>query len=573
MIETLRIEHLAVVDEAELELGPGLNVLTGETGAGKSIVLGAIGLLAGARASSDSIRSGAGEAVVEAIFRTEGLTDLEAELEQRGLSPEDHELVVRRTLSATGRSRARVAGELVPVGLLSELFGGRLEISSQHSSQALRQPEQQARLVDAAGATSGLRAELNTVFGRVRELERALGEVRSAAEERARRRDFLAFQVAEIDEVGLKPGEVEELEQKHRRLASAERLREAAHGASEALASEASSGAVISAAEALGAARRLLEEAATLDPELAPQLERLHGAEAEVRDLALDLDRYGDGLDADPGFLAQLDDRLSQVERLRRKYGASGDEILAERERIAHELLEIEGADSRITELEAERATRIQELEALARKLSAGRRKTARTLSRDISKRLADLAMAGARVEVELEAAALEAGLPCGPHGSETPRFVFASAAAEPLRPLHRVASGGELSRVFLALKSALRSAHAGLVMVMVFDEVDAGIGGAVADRVGKMLVELAGRHQILCITHLPQIAALADRHFRVHKRTRKGRSQARVERIEGADRVDEIARMAGGEAVGEETRRHAEALLGRRSTKRRPTS
>jgi len=561
LIETLRICDVAIVEEVELEFGPGLNVLTGETGAGKSIVLGALGMLAGSRVSSDVVRDGADRAEAEAVFRTGELPELEAELAELGLVAEgdEHELIVQRSVAKAGRSRARVAGGLLPVTALAKLFEGRIEISSQHSSQALLRPDMHARLLDQAGGHEALHTTVAEGCATVRSLDAELADLRGAAEERARREDFLRFQIDEIDAVELREGELPEIESEHRRLAHSEQLREEG-GLSLAALSGDDQGDASGALDLLARAQRGVDGLAKMDSDLEPLAERLRACEDELRDAAGDLERYVDKLEVDPGKLAQLEDRLGQIEKLRRKYGDEAASILEFRDSIARELEGLEGADGRIEALEGERADRIEKLTSDAAKLTRARKKAAKALAKKVEAPLGDLALPEACFDVALTAVVPPAGLPCGPGGSETVEFRFAANAGGELRPLHKVASGGELSRVFLAVKNALRGAGRG--MVLVFDEVDAGIGGRVAERVGLCLAELATEHQVLCITHHPQIAALADTHFRVAKHKAGKRTLAKVERIEGDDRVDEVARMAGGEEISAETRRHAEALL-----------
>ncbi len=574
MIESLRIENVAVVEEAELEFGPGLNVLTGETGAGKSIVLGALSLLVGGRATRDSVREGAEQGAVEALFRTEALAQLEDELAVRDLGPgpvaaqEDpdgaHELVVRRSLTAGGRSRARIGGQLVPVSTLAELFTGQVEISSQHSSQALLRPESHGRYLDAAGGLLDQRASVRAGFEALQALDEERTRLRELAEERIRQQDFLAYQLSEIEEVGLEAGELATLEGEHGRLAHAESLRADGGQALANLRGDETGGEQAGAGDALARALRSLEAMATHDPGLAPLVERLAGADAELRDLAGDLERYLDAVESDPARLARLDDRIGQVERLRRKYGADEAEIFAHRDALAAELAGIEGADARLVELDQERSKALEGLAKAAKKLTAGRKKAGRKLAREVEQALAALAMPDARFAVEFaeppQASQWPEGAASGPGGAEAPEFRFSANKGEPPRALQKVASGGELSRVFLALKGALR--QAGANMVLVFDEVDAGIGGRAAERVGRALAELAERHQVLCITHLPQIAAFAERHFRVEKAASSGRVRARIVCLDPDERVEEIARMAGGEAISEATRAHARDLL-----------
>ncbi|MGH0035367.1 MAG: DNA repair protein RecN [Myxococcota bacterium] len=561
MIETLRIERLAIVERAELEFGPGLNVLTGETGAGKSIVLGALALLVGGRASADGVREGDAEGAVEALFRTDCHPELEAELARRDIPSEDGELVVRRSVQRSGRSRARLGGQLAPASMLAELFDGRIEISSQHSSQSLLRLATHGRLLDAFGGLLDLRADVERGVESLRALDAEIAELRSASEERERRRDFLAFQIAEIDEAEIEDGELAEIESEHARLAHAERIREEGGAAVAALSGDPAASDDAGAGDRLAAAARALASLSRLDPSLGPLAERLQALAGELGDVAADLERQLDGIEADPARLGRVEERLALLERLQQKYGRGEAELRATRARLAGELEGVEGADQRTEQAMAQREQQARALEDAARKLSEARVGAARRLAKAVEATLCDLSMPDSRFSVALDAASPPDGLPCGSAGLEVPEFRFAANPGEPLRPLRKVASGGELSRVFLAVKSALRQAGRGVVLV--FDEVDAGIGGGVAERVGRALADLARDHQVLCITHLPQIAALADVHFRVEKRPSRGRTRTTVTRIEGEDRVEEIARMAGGESVTEATREHARALLG----------
>jgi DNA repair protein RecN (Recombination protein N) len=564
LIETLRIENLAIVDRVELDFGPGLNVLTGETGAGKSIVLGALSLLAGARASADGIREGSDDAAVEAVFQTARLADLEGELERRGIETDDHLLVIRRTLSRAGRGRSRVGGELVPVATLADLCAGRLEISSQHDSHSLLRADVHGRLLDTSGGLLAVRSEVASGHAALREIDDALAQLRAAARERIQRLEFLRFQVEEIDAAKLDPEAHEALRTERGRLAHAGRLGEEGAAALAQLSGD-PGGDGSSAADLLGDAARRLKALENLDPELAALGDRLDGVLLEARDVALELERVVDGIEADPARLAGADARLHAVEVLQRKYGASVEEVLAFRDRAGSELATLESADARIEALETEREAGIAQLSAAADRLSRGRKKAARKLAREVQASLRELSMPEARFAVSLDAADVPHDVPCGPTGREAPEFRFSANPGEPLRPLRRIASGGELSRAFLGIKRALRESDAG--MVLVFDEVDAGIGGRAADRVGRTLAELAQNHQVLCITHLPQVAAFADTHFRVTKSTRDGRAAVEIAEVRGAERIEEIARMAGGDKVGEATRRHARDLLGPRAT------
>ena len=560
MIERLRIEQLALVEELELEFDDGLNVLTGETGAGKSIVLGALSLLAGARAGADVIREGADEAVVEAVFDTERLPELEAELAERGLEVEGHELIVRRLVSRAGRSRAWLGGNLVPIATLAEVFADRIEISSQHASQALLRPEVQGLLLDRSGGLEADRGRVVEGVADLRERDAEIDRLRADADERARREDYLAFQIAEIDEAEIDIEEVAGLASEHARLVHGERLQTDAGHAAAHLQGDPAVPEAPGATDRVGAATRLAEDLAELDPSLKALAGRLAGARAELEDIGADLERYASTVDVDPARLVHVEERIQQFERLRRKYGETAEAILTFREEAARERAALAGSDERLEKLLAERESAHASVARTAAKLTKGRKKTAKGLAKESEAAIRELALAEAVLEIALEPAEPPAGLPCGPAGAETVDFRFSANPGEPPRPLRKVASGGELSRIFLALKNVLRRAGAG--MVLVFDEVDAGIGGAVAERVGGVLASLSAEHQVLCITHLPQIAVQGETHFQVRKSSKKGRTRTDVVRLAERERVDEVARMAGGESVTEATRKHARALL-----------
>lgn len=564
MIETLRIERIAIVEEAELRFGPGLNVLTGETGAGKSIVLGALDLLVGGRASEELLRVGADTGAVEAVFRTEGKPELEQALRERGLweqgDDQAHEVMIARTIQRGGRSRGRVGGRQVPVTTLDALFRSQLEISSQRGSQALLEASAQGRMLDAFAGQLELRKQVASEVAAIQALGAELSLLRSASEENSRRLDFLRFQLAEIDGAELEAGELERLASEQKKLAHADRLRQEGAAVASALLGDPAHAEAASAADVVASARKLLDGLEQLDPALRDPAERLRVVEAELRDVAADVERSTDGIDADPARLERVEERLAQIDRLRRKYGDTIDDIVAERQRVAGELAGIEGSDDRVEQLVAEVEQKGRQLKELASKLSGARAEAAGKLGREVQRSLRRLELPQARFGVTLEPIAPPAGLPSGPNGLESAEFGFSANKGEPLQPLRRVASGGELSRVFLAVKGALRRVVGGAVLV--FDEVDAGMGGRVAERIGRALAELAEKHQVLCITHLPQVAAFAHVHFRVEKVEQGGRTVVRIERVVGDERVEEIARMAGGQKVSDATRSHARELL-----------
>jgi DNA repair protein RecN (Recombination protein N) len=561
VLTRLAIRELALVESLELELGPGLNVFTGETGAGKSIVLNALALLAGGRAQTDAVREGAEEARVEAVLDASALPELEAALRERGLAPDGGELIVRRAVAKSGRSRAWLGADLVPLAALAELLGDAIEVSSQHASQALLRPEHQGRLLDAFAGATPLREAVAAGVAGLRERDREIAALRAAADERTRRADYLSFLLRELDEARLDPAEAAAVASEHRRLANAEALRAQAEAAAARLSGDPAQPDAAGAADLVRGAARAVADAARLDPALAAPAERLATAHAELADLASDLERYGARCDADPGRLAELDARLAELEKVKRKHGGSIEAALERRDALAAELAALGSSDERLGKLESERAGELARLADDAAALTRERTRAAAELGRAASAAMRELALPEARFEAALVPEPPPPGLACGAGGAESVELRFGANPGEPLRPLRAVASGGELSRVYLALRDVVRGAAGGRVLV--FDEVDAGIGGAVAERVGARLAALSSRHQILCITHLPQLAAHADRHFRVLKRSQAGRTRTVVEPLDGEGRVREIARMAGGSEVGAATLDHARALLG----------
>jgi DNA repair protein RecN (Recombination protein N) len=562
MLRWIRIEGLAVVASLELEFSDGLNVLTGETGAGKSLILSALGLLGGGRPPKDVVREDVDRAVVEASFDTRGLPELEAELAERGLEGEAHELIVRREVPHQGRGRCRVSGVTVPVGILRELFAGQLEISSQHDSQALLRSEEHGALLDRFGKLDAERAALRRTFEALRALREEYDELGSASAERARRADFLRFQIAEIEAAELEPGEFARVRAERERLRHAEQIQAVLVSGSALLEGDPGTQNESGAGDAVGRAEQLLRGVVAFDAELEPLVARLEAARVELHDLAATLRDRGEGRGADAGALAALEERFRTLEDLRRKYGDAEEDVLAQRAALAEELAQLDHSDDRREALEVEIGSVHSELERRAGKLTRGRSRAAKELAQRVSASLEALALPGAVFQVALEPMRAPEGMPCASAGGEHAVFRFAANGESEPRPLQRVASGGELSRLQLAIKGATRGAGSG--MSIVFDEVDAGVGGRAADRVGDALAELAQSHQVLCITHLPQIAARGDRHLRIEKRRVRGKQQTVAVALSGRERVEEIARMAGGEGVTATTRRHARELLAR---------
>jgi DNA repair protein RecN (Recombination protein N) len=556
MLRFLRIKHLAVIDTVELEFDAGLNVLTGETGAGKSILVEAVGLLLGGRASGDLVRTGEPSAMIEAIFERNG-----------------EERLVRREITSQGRSRAFINGDLSTAGGLKDLAAELIELHGQHEHQTLLDPSIHLGVLDTFGGLDALVAPTEAAFHALRAASEDLARVRRLAAEAGARQELAAFQLAELDKAALKspaPGEPEEdvdLQSARQVLASAERIERLC---AEGYASLYESDAAVLAG--LGAVWKRVGELAAIDPRFQPYLDARDGIKSQLEDLAHFMRRYGDGIDASPARLQQVEERLAQLERIKRKYGPTLADARAKRDALRRELADLEHRDERLAELEGiQRAAREVYLNA-AGILGKARRKIAVEFARRLEQQLTELAMERTRFEVRFAPDALPEAAWSGA-GTDQAEFFVSPNPGEELRPLARIVSGGELSRIMLALKTLTAVARHGFSEAghrppsasapgLIFDEVDAGIGGRVADVVGRKLRTLGSAFQVLCITHLPQIAAYADTHFQIEKRVDRGRTRTTVSRLDASGRVDELSRMLGGSAITDGIRRSAREML-----------
>ena len=557
MLRELRIRNFAVVENLTVPFAPGFNVLTGETGAGKSILVDAILLLRGARAQTDVIRADAETATVEAVFEvSDGAV---ATLDEAGLPLEDGEVVIRRELSRSGRHRAFVNDAAVTVGLLERLGDALVQVHGQHEHQRLLEPTRQLDVLDRFADAEPLRERFAALFAKHAEARAELERRRGAARDRAQRQDLLQFQVSELDAARVRVGEDDELRTERRRLQHAERFAAGLQEVASLLHADAAS-----ATARLARAGRVLSDLGRLDPAFAAPAETLDAARAHVEDTLAAVRGLRDTIVFEPGRLEGIDERLDALTRLKRKYGDSEEALLRFRADAAAELDRLE----RHEELLAEDERRLAELEAemvsAARALGAARREAAAKLGPRVQRELRQLGMDRAAFEVAtIDLAAGDWGL----RGAERVEFRFTANPDEPNRPLARIASGGELARTMLALQVVLSGDDD--APTMVFDEVDAGIGGRAASVVGDKLAALGGSRQVLCVTHLAPIAALADQHVRVAKSVRGGRTRATTAVIAGDERAAEIARMLGGDASGAAALDHARALL--RARRARP--
>jgi DNA repair protein RecN (Recombination protein N) len=543
MLRFLRIRNLAVIEAVDVEFESGFNVLTGETGAGKSILVEAVGLLLGGRASSDLVRTGEQQATIEAIFETSSAS----------FGP-GAEIVVRRELTSQGRSRSFINGALATAGALRELSARLVELHGQHEHQVLLDPLTHLPLLDVQAGLAGPATRVATAWEQVRTLRDQLERSRMDAREKAARLDLLAFQLGEIEKAAPKPAEDETLAATRQVLASAERIQALCAESYAALYE--SDGAVLAT---LAGVWKRVGELATIDSQFSAYADARDDIKSQLEDLAFFLRRYADSVEVSPKRLQEVEDRLALLERLKRKYGPTLDEVIERGRALAAERDMLTGGSGRTEDLQRALDEAERDYLVLARELSARRRTAAHAFARTLEGLLAELAMERTRFEVRFNPTEL-ARDEWSDRGIDRAEFYVSPNPGEDLRPLARIVSGGELSRVMLALKTLAVGDLGGRTLI--FDEVDAGIGGRVADVVGSRLRDLGGRFQVLCITHLPQIAAKGGTHFRIEKNVRGRRTVTSVERLTDTGRVDEIARMIGGGATTESVRATARELL-----------
>jgi len=551
MLTRLDVRDFAIVSALELELGTGMTVLTGETGAGKSILIEALGLALGDRADTGAVRAGADRAEVTATFDIRRVPAARAWLDEQGIADGD-ECLLRRVVVRDGRSRAFVNGTAVPLQSL-QVFGERLlDIHGQHAHQSLLHRATQRELLDAYGGHRELAAVVAGAWQDWQALEAEQTATAGAAADRAARLDLLSYQVSELASLALGDDELPQLDAEHRRLANAHRLL-ADTGRLLGLLHEDDAAIEVQVGRALNA----LEGLTVLDPAIAPARELLDGALIQLREAAAALRDYQAQLDPDPERLDELDRRLAAVHEMARKHRVRPEE-LPERLRVLEAgLAALRSQEVRSANLEAEVAGARRAFLDAAGRLSAARRDAAQRLAATVTGRMQTLGMARGVFQVDLQQARLDQA---GAFGIDRIEFLVAANPGQPPAPLAKVASGGELSRISLAIQVA--TAGLGAVPTLVFDEVDVGIGGGVAEIVGRLLHDLGRERQILCITHLPQVAARADHHLVVRKRADRDRAETSIEPVDGAARVEEVARMAGGVAITRQALEHAAALI-----------
>ncbi|WP_428268042.1 DNA repair protein RecN [Haliangium sp.] len=587
MLRHLRVTNFAILSDVAIDFGDGFNVLTGETGAGKSLIVEAVNLLRGGRASADIPRAGADQAVVEAIFEVpadlaprvrallaeaglpaspdgddlDDLADADADADAGQAAGEPLDLLIRRVIQRGGRSRTYVNGALTTARRLAELGAWLVDLSGQHQHQGLVDPKRHREILDAFAGAGAERAAMAAAYERLRDAERALDE--AGGDDRAvqDKLDYLRFQLDELDGAGFEPGEDKRLSHERARLQSVDRLETGSRQAEAYLVGgdlggelgDAWAGGEGGAAvDLLAKAHREVERLVDIDDHLADLAGEIEQARVLAEEAATGLRRYADRLEGDPERLAWVDDRLDLLQRLARKHGGSLDAMLARAGELRAEMTALEHRDERRAELDRARAEAERVARRAAEALSKRRRRAADELCRAAAEYLAELGMGAAHLSVNVEPK------PLGPDGGDHVELLLAANKGEDAKPLARIASGGELSRIMLALKLSLRRADE--VGTYVFDEVDTGVGGTTADAVGRQIRALGDQRQILCVTHLPQIVAFADRHLQVSKTESEGRTETEVRALGDKERRDELARMLGG--VQKSARAHAEAML-----------
>lgn len=554
MLQTLKIRNIAIIDQAEIPFREGLNVLSGETGAGKSIILEAISLLLGSRATADLIRSGCDEAVVEGLFDTDQIPWIRARLEKLGFNFDSNDLLIKRIVARSGKHRIHINGELATLSILQQLCDGLIDLCGQHEHQSLTRSGTQLELLDRYGSLTEQSAAFARSFEELRSLKAKHAALADAEAERSRKADFLRFQIEELRNAELESGEDEKLQQEKQLLQSAEGRVQSAESVRGVLEDD-EAGTLNAVRGALIKMRSL----AQMDSRVQPILEALERGLAELEDVSLSLTRYLGSVDLDPSRLEAVQERLSLLADLRRKYGTSVDEMLATLQQLETELSSLDLAETKLGELAAEIEKLGAEIRKSGKKLTAARKKAAELFGASVTGELKDLKMGDAIFSVEV--AEKENFDDWTASGGDTVQFLVRTNRGEPARALGKIASGGELSRLMLAIRRVI--ADKGGIGVYLFDEIDAGIGGQTAFQVGKKLKSVAAYNQVLCITHLPQVASFADHHLVVRKSANAKRTVTEVvELASKTERKEELARMLGGPELTKKSLENAAELL-----------
>ena len=559
MLIELRLENYAVVDNLAVEFAPGLSLLTGETGAGKSILIDALALLLGDKASSDVIRSGADKATISAVFEAEGGAEKTVAqiLENNGIDQEDESIILRREIAAGGKGRVFVNNQPATVAVLRQLAPYLATIHAQNESLLSFDASTRLRLLDAF---VNIQIEATAeAFSRWKSIQDRMDELQRDEQDRLRLLDLWTFQAREIEDAKLQPGDDERLETEKRVLANAEKIHSAAMNAFDLLYE-----GNASTSASLRTAQKHIEELARYEPKFQETMATLETARISVEDVGASLRDYAGGIEASPERLADVEDRLAAMDRLKRKYGPTLEDVIRHGAEVSRKLSEMENKDEVLRQLRAELAQAADAYLVTARTISKKRYEAARKLEKLVEAEINDLAMKSS-FRIEVSGTDEEANWTVA--GFDQVLYMIATNPGEPLRQMEHIASGGELSRVMLALKASVEAASSkkrssGAQRTLVFDEIDTGIGGRAAEAVGKKLKSLSRSNQVLCVTHLPQIATFADHHYLIEKKATGGRTRTSVHLITGEERTEEVARMLSGAKLTETSRKHAEQML-----------
>jgi len=543
MLRELRIKNLAIIDDLRVGFEDGLNVLTGETGAGKSIIVDSLSLALGSRAQSDLIRSGEKEAVIQAYFELEGLN----ELPDIGIDIPDG-LILRRSISATGKSRAYINDTMVSLQSLAEIGKSLVDIHGQHEHQSLLSVDKHRLFIDSYGKLQEDRGKVGLLYKEVQTLKREEDDLKQKVKDRTHRIDLLRFQINEIDTAFLKVGEKDNLIEEKTILSNLSRLNELTDTAYSMI-----YGSENSCVERLSSIIAKVREMSSIDHSASDILNMLESALPAIEDAAISLRGYKDRYDFEPEKLAEIEERLELIKKIEKKYGEGIETVFRYRIEAEKELKGLEFTDERLDSIEAELKVKEDMLLSAALSLTGKRKKIAKKIEELVKNELRELAFSKADFEIDIKQEAIS------PYGLDKVEFLFSANPGEPPKPLVKTASGGELSRVMLALKSILADFDS--IPVLIFDEVDAGIGGKTAEGVGKKLKAISNKHQVLCTTHLPQIASMGDFHLKIEKGQRDGRVYVEVKELKGRERLDEIARMLSGK-ITEVSLKHAKELI-----------
>jgi DNA repair protein RecN (Recombination protein N) len=549
MLLGINLKNFAIIDDLSIGFGKNLNIITGETGTGKSIIVDAINIILGDKASVDLIKSDKEEAQIEALFDVRENRVLKERLQSLGFETEGEEVVIKRIISRTGRGRVFINGSLATFSMLDQVTEGLVDIFSQHEHQSLLREERHLQVLDEFGGLKELTQKLGEIYQRYIRTKKELEECERNQREQVEREDFLRFQLGEIDAAKLKPDEDELLEEERRKLANAERLYSMTQEAYETLYEGEES-----VLDALKRVSSRVEEAIKIDSALLETAKSIEKGILEIKEAAFTLRDYASSILFDPDRLNYIEGRLREIKRLKRKYGGTISEILQRREKIEEELGKISNYEERLKVLRKDIDDLESEIDIYAKELSKKRHEAAERLESAVTKELGEVGIKGGRFVVEFEKKEVSS------NGCDKVTFLFSANPDEKPKPLTKIASGGELSRIMLVLKEVLARVEGSSVLI--FDEADSGIGGAVAEVVGKKIKNLSKTHQVICITHLPQVAKFADIHFRVTKTFRDGKTEVRVKALDDEERIKEVARMLSGLKITEKTIEAAREML-----------